>query len=98
MSRRLYALDQFSVPIAQSTERARPKRRVVVLPRSRGGADTWENLVWTSKDVNARKGNRLPHEAGLKLFTVLRAPKELSVTAHLRNAHDVAEWKLFLNE
>ena len=54
--------------------------------------------MWTSKDVNARKGNRLPHEAGLKLFTVLRAPKELSVTAHLRNAHDVAEWKLFLNE
>jgi hypothetical protein len=26
------------------------------------------------------------------------APKELLVTAHLRNAHGVAEWKLFLNE
>jgi len=69
-----------------------------VLPRSRGGADTWENLVWSSKAVNARKGNRLPHEAGLKLLTVPRAPKELPVTAHLRNAHGVAEWKLFLNE
>lgn len=69
-----------------------------VLPRSRGGADTWENLVWSSKDVNARKGNRLPHEAGLKLLSVPRAPKELPVTAHLRNAHGVAEWKLFLNE
>ena len=33
-----------------------------VLPRSRGGRDTWENLVWSGKDVNARKGNRLPHE------------------------------------
>jgi 5-methylcytosine-specific restriction endonuclease McrA len=31
-----------------------------VLPRSRGGKDTWENLVWSSKDVNARKANRLP--------------------------------------
>jgi 5-methylcytosine-specific restriction endonuclease McrA len=30
-----------------------------VLPRSRGGADTWENLVWSSKDVNTRKGNSL---------------------------------------
>ena len=69
-----------------------------VLPRSRGGADTWENLVWSSKDVNARKGNRLPHEAGLKLLSVPRAPKELPVTALLRNAHGVAEWKLFLNE
>ena len=69
-----------------------------VLPRSRGGADSWENLVWSSKDVNTRKGNRLPHEAGLKLLSVPRAPKELPVTAHLRNAHGVAEWKLFLNE
>jgi len=69
-----------------------------VLPRSRGGADTWENLVWSSKDVNARKGNRLPHEAGLKLLSVPRAPKELPVSALIRNAHGVAEWKLFLNE
>ena len=69
-----------------------------ILPRSRGGADTWENLVWSSKDVNTRKGNRLPHEAGLKLLSIPRAPKELPVTALIRNAHGVAEWKLFLNE
>jgi len=69
-----------------------------VLPRSRGGADTWENLVWSAKEVNQRKADRLPHEAGLKLLSVPRAPKELPVTAHLRNAHGVAEWKLFLNE
>src|SRR2546426_746544 len=60
--------------------------------------DTWENLVWSSKDVNTRKGNRLPHEAGLKLLIVPRAPKELPVTALIRNAHGVAEWKLFMNE
>ncbi len=69
-----------------------------VLPRSRGGPDTWENLVWSSKQVNTRKGNRLPHEAGLKLLNVPRAPKELPVTAFLRNAHDIAEWKLFITE
>jgi 5-methylcytosine-specific restriction endonuclease McrA len=67
-----------------------------VLPRSRGGKDAWENLVWSSKDVNARKGNRLPHEAGLKLLSVPRAPKELPVTQLLRNSHGVAEWELFL--
>src|SRR5260370_22891831 len=60
-----------------------------VLPRSRGGKDTWENLVWSSKDVNARKGNRLPHEAGLKLLALPRAPKELPATSLIRNAHDV---------
>ena len=69
-----------------------------VLPRSRGGKDAWGNLVWSDKAVNAKKGNRLPHEAGLKLLTVPRAPKELPVTALIRNAHDVAEWKLFLND
>ncbi len=69
-----------------------------VVPRSRGGVDSWENLVWSAKEVNQRKADRLPHEAGLKLLNVPRAPKELPVTAHLRNSHGVAEWKLFLNE
>jgi 5-methylcytosine-specific restriction endonuclease McrA len=69
-----------------------------VVPRSRGGPDTWENLVWSAKEVNQRKADRLPHEAGLRLLNVPRAPKELPVTALLRNAHEVAEWKLFLNE
>jgi 5-methylcytosine-specific restriction endonuclease McrA len=69
-----------------------------VLPRSRGGKDEWGNLVWSDKTVNARKGNRLPHEAGLKLLTVPRAPKELPVTALIRNAHGIPEWKLFVKE
>src|SRR6266576_1454786 len=69
-----------------------------VLPRSRGGKDSWENLVWSRKDVNARKGNRLPHEAGLKLLTVPRAPKELPVSLLIRNAHSVVDWDLFLKE
>jgi len=69
-----------------------------VLPRSRGGKDAWENLVWSAKAVNARKGNRLPHEAGLKLLSVPRAPKELPASALIRNAHGIPEWKLFVGE
>jgi len=69
-----------------------------VVPRSRGGRNAWENLVWAGKDVNARKGNRLPHEAGLKLLRVPHAPKELPASALIRNGHGVAEWKLFLNK
>ncbi|MBI2927963.1 MAG: HNH endonuclease [Verrucomicrobia bacterium] len=69
-----------------------------VVPRSRGGRDTWENLVWASRAVNVRKANRLPHEAGLRLLSVPRAPKELPVTALIRNAHAVADWKLFVNQ
>lgn len=69
-----------------------------VVPRSRGGADSWENLVWSARDVNQRKADRLPHEAGLKLLSVPRAPKEMPVTAHLRNPRGFAEWNLFLNQ
>ena len=67
-----------------------------VVPRSRGGPNSWENLVWADKDVNARKGNRLPQEAGLRLLTHPRAPKELPVTALIRNAPGVADWALFV--
>ena len=69
-----------------------------VLPRSRGGKDEWGNLVRSDKTVNAKKGNRLPREAGLKLLSVPRAPKELPVTALIRNAPSIADWKLFLIE
>ena len=67
-----------------------------VVPRSRGGPDSWENLVWAAKNVNQRKGNRLPHEAGLRLLTVPRAPKEVPVTALIRNTPGIDDWKLFL--
>ena len=67
-----------------------------VVPRSRGGPDTWENLVWAAKSVNHRKGNRLPHEAGLKLLSVPRAPKKVPVTALIRSVPGIDDWKLFL--
>ncbi len=69
-----------------------------VVPRSRGGRDTWENLVWSSKAVNARKADRLPHEAGLRLLKVPRTPKELPASALIRNLHSIPEWKLFVND
>jgi hypothetical protein len=34
----------------------------------------------------------------LKLLSVPRAPRELPVSALIRNSHDVAEWNLFLKE
>jgi 5-methylcytosine-specific restriction endonuclease McrA len=69
-----------------------------VVPRSRGGRNTWDNCVWASKAVNSKKGNRLPHEAGLKLLSAPCVPKELPTTALIRNPHDVADWKWFVKE
>lgn len=46
-----------------------------IIPRSRGGGSTWENLVMCCLDVNAKKANRTPEEAGLKLIKKPEAPK-----------------------
>ncbi|HOY58184.1 MAG TPA: HNH endonuclease [Verrucomicrobiota bacterium] len=67
-----------------------------VLPRSRGGTNSWENCVWASKEINARKGNRLPQEAGLKLLAAPRVPKEQPATALIRNVHGIGDWELFV--
>jgi 5-methylcytosine-specific restriction endonuclease McrA len=67
-----------------------------VVPRSRGGQDAWENLVWSAREVNQKKADRLPHEAGLRLLSVPRAPKSVPVSALIRNAAQVEDWKLFL--
>jgi len=47
-----------------------------VLPRSRGGASSWENLVAACRRCNNRKGDRLPEEAGMKLR---KRPKPFSL-------------------
>jgi len=69
-----------------------------VVPRSRGGKDAWENLVWSAKEVNQRKADRLPHEAGLMLLKTPRAPKELPAMAFIRNSHEISDWKLFVGD
>ena len=67
-----------------------------IVPRSRGGKDTWDNCVWSNKQINNRKGNKLPQEAGLKLIRTPRPPAELPVTAFIRNSHGFADWRFFL--
>jgi 5-methylcytosine-specific restriction endonuclease McrA len=49
-----------------------------VLPKSRKGKDTWENLVCACSKCNHAKADRTPEEAGMKLRTVPRNPKEYS--------------------
>ena len=47
-----------------------------VMPRSRGGGNTWTNLVACCSGCNVYKGNRTPKEAGMKL---LNKPYEPSI-------------------
>ncbi len=44
-----------------------------VFPRSRGGGNTWENLVCSCVKCNVKKGDKTPLEANMPL---IRSPKE----------------------
>lgn len=67
-----------------------------VLPVSRGGQTVWENVVLSCKEVNSRKGNRLPEEAGLRLLRPPRPLPEMPATALIRNVNGIPDWQLFL--
>jgi 5-methylcytosine-specific restriction endonuclease McrA len=45
-----------------------------VIPRSRGGDSSWENVVTSCAPCNLRKGNRLPHEVSMELHAKPRPP------------------------
>jgi 5-methylcytosine-specific restriction endonuclease McrA len=47
-----------------------------VLPRSRGGGSTWENLVAACSDCNCDKGDRTPAEAGMELLSTPLRPAD----------------------
>lgn len=66
-----------------------------VLPKSRGGRDTWENLVTACTRCNTRKGNRTPEEAGMPL---LRKPFRPSHVMFIRDYIGTVEdtWKPYL--
>ena len=68
-----------------------------VIPRSRGGETTWENLVASCNPCNNRKGNRTPEESGMRL---LRLPLPFSVhtSRHLMRllAKSDEQWQKYL--
>jgi 5-methylcytosine-specific restriction endonuclease McrA len=51
-----------------------------IYPSSKGGPNTWENVVIACRQCNRRKGNRTPAEAGMALLRQPAAPKKLYST------------------
>ena len=52
-----------------------------VVPRSRGGTHSWENVVACCRRCNTRKEDRLPDEAGFSLSRQPRAPRVAALVA-----------------
>ena len=53
-----------------------------VMPKSRGGKDTWDNLVAACVPCNNRQGNRTPEEASMELS---RKPFRPSYVMYIRD-------------
>lgn len=68
-----------------------------VIPRSRGGGTTWENIVCCCTGCNARKGGRLPEEAGLSLYRKPAKPRRSPVIRLKLRSGKYQSWKAFLN-
>ncbi len=64
-------------------------------PRSRGGEDTWENLITACTRCNTKKGNRTPREAGMQPLKEATRPTSLMFMQHLITAVS-EEWKPYL--
>jgi 5-methylcytosine-specific restriction endonuclease McrA len=68
-----------------------------VLPRSRGGPDTWDNLVACCVRCNNLKGNRTPEEKGWTLRVRPRAPRGPTWVVRGADARDPS-WEAFLGD
>jgi 5-methylcytosine-specific restriction endonuclease McrA len=63
-----------------------------VIPQSRGGPNTWENLALTAKEINSKKGNKLNHEVGLTLINEPKAPRPIPLSHLIREIRHFS-WK-----
>lgn len=52
-----------------------------LIPRSKGGATTWENVLTACSPCNLRKGSKTPREAGM-------APRSLPFRPSVHDLHD----------
>jgi 5-methylcytosine-specific restriction endonuclease McrA len=67
-----------------------------VVPRSKGGTDTWDNVVTSCAACNRKKGDRLPQHAGFRLPRAPRAPEAAAfVFLHVDRIHD--SWRPYLS-
>jgi 5-methylcytosine-specific restriction endonuclease McrA len=71
-----------------------------VVPRAQGGQSSWTNCVAACSDCNARKADRTPEQAGMRLRKIPARPewKPLFALQTLAHAHHLEGWSAFLGK
>lgn len=70
-----------------------------VVPRSRGGKTTWDNIVASCWDCNYKKADRTPREAGMPLLTVPTMPngRHPAARSYLNRGRIPQEWESWIH-
>lgn len=68
-----------------------------IVPRHRGGAHSWENLVTACPICNRRKGGRTPHEANMPLRSDPGEPSASAEYLFGRVLDTRAEWAEYID-
>jgi len=68
-----------------------------VIPRSKGGSSSWDNIVASCAPCNRRKGDRLPRQAGMHPRRAPRTPRA-EIFIHVASPTIPAAWKQWLPE
>jgi 5-methylcytosine-specific restriction endonuclease McrA len=68
-----------------------------VTPKSRGGKNTWKNLVAACKKCNQKKANRTPSESGMRPMKEPRQPRP-SILRFLKKEQINPIWRQYLWE
>lgn len=66
-----------------------------VIPKARGGDESWENLVAACLPCNNRKSDRTPEEAGMKLRIKPFKPNHIMFMKYF-SGHSEESWKPYL--
>ena len=66
-----------------------------VIPRSKGGLSSWENIVASCAPCNRRKGDALPRQAGMRLLKQPRTPSP-HVFIQVASPTIPAAWRAYL--
>lgn len=67
-----------------------------VLPISRGGENTWKNMVTCCWKCNNIKGNKTPEEAGMKLFSEPSRPTFFHVLKVYSKEKNLISWNDYI--
>lgn len=94
--RNILTRDRFTCTYCRSKLTAKELTLDHVMPRSRGGASDWANLVACCYACNNRKGNKTPEEAGLTLPK--RSIYSIHTSRHLvrQAGEDNEAWRRYL--